>query len=73
MMTTLATHTIRMRLTPEVDLERGRRRGGGPSHPAQTAKRKGGGNLVHQALVSYKLEHKSIDRVPKENDRGEMV
>jgi hypothetical protein len=72
-MTTLTTHTICVRSTLEVDLERGRRRGGGPSHPAWTAKRKGGGSLIHQALASNKLEHESIDRAPKEINREETV
>jgi hypothetical protein len=62
-----------MRSTLEVNLKRGRKRGGGPSHPAQTAKRKEGGSCIHQALVSYKLKHESINRAPEENNRGEMV
>jgi hypothetical protein len=73
MTTILVAHTIHMRLTLEVNLKRGRRRGEGPRHPAQTAKRKGGGSLICQALLSNKLEHKSIDRAPKEINREEMV
>jgi hypothetical protein len=51
-----------VRSTLEVNLKRGRRRGEGLSHPAQTAKRKGGGSLIHQALASNELKHESIDR-----------
>jgi hypothetical protein len=73
MMTTLAAHTIHVRSTLEVDLERGRRRGGGLSHPAWTVKRKGGGSLIHQALASNKLKCELIDRAPELIDREETV
>jgi hypothetical protein len=61
-----------VRSTLGVDLERGRRRGGGPSHPARTAKKKGE-SLVRQALANYELGRESTDRAPEENDREETV
>jgi hypothetical protein len=67
------TLTARVRSTLGVDFGRGRRRGGGPSHPARTAKRKEGEKLTRQALASYELGRMSTDRAPEENVRGEMV
>ena len=62
-----------VRLTQGVGLERGRRRGRGPSHPARTPTRKRGGCDIRQALVNYELGREPIDRAPEENVRGETV
>ena len=56
-----------------VSLEKGWRRGKGLSYPACMKKKEEEENNICKALAKYKLGHESVDRMPEQKGREEMV